>query len=546
VAGEVSIPGSGEGLRRTTGPFGCWPGRRPAWAASLSRDVIAGVSVAFVLVPQSLAYAQLAGLPPEHGLYAAAFAPIAAAIAASSPYLQTGPTAITSLLVLGAVSAHAPAGTAEFVQLAAVLAVLVGAWRLLLGLVRGGPLAYLLSQPVLLGFTAATGLLIISSQLPAVLGTSAEGGNPLRGALAVIAEPATWHWGAMLFALATVAVMLLGRRLSPLFPAVLLTTTVAILVSAAADFAGPTVGEVPAGLPEFTLFLPWDKVPALLVPSLIIALVGFAEPSAIARRYAAADRHNWDPNREMISQGLANLAAGLGGGYAVGGSFSRTALNRLAGARTRLSGAVSGAAALAFLPLAGLFESLPTAVLGAIVIVAVAPLVHPRSMWSLWTFTRPQAVVGLVTFVLTLALAPRVERAVLLGIGLAIAVHLWRELHITVPHWTEGDSLHLRPRGVLYFASAPALEETFTRLLAEHVDARALVVHCEGLGRVDLTGALVLKAVLDDALAAGIATELRDVPPQAQAVIARVLQPPPRPGRLRRGGLDRARGDRYP
>jgi SulP family sulfate permease len=328
--------------------------------------------------------------------------------------------------------------------------------------------------------------------------------------------------------------MLLGRRISPLFPAVLLITIIAIVVSAIAGFSGPTVGRLPAGLPEFTLLLPWDKVPALLVPSLIIALVGFAEPSAIARRYAAADRHNWDPNREMISQGLANVAAGLGGGYAVGGSFSRTALNRLAGARTRLSGAVSGVAALAFLPLTGLFESLPTAVLGAIVIVAVAPLVHPRSMWNLWTFTRPQAVVGLLTFVLTLALAPRVERAVLLGIGLAIAVHLWRELHITVPHWTEGDTLHLRPRGVLYFASAPALEETFTRLLAEHVDARALVVHCEGLGRVDLTGALALKAVLDDAAAAGIETELREVPPQAQAVISRVLQPPPGPGRLRR------------
>jgi len=530
----VSIPGGGERVRHGIGRFVRWPRRGSEWATSLSRDVVAGVSVAFVLVPQSLAYAQLAGLPAEHGLYSAAFAPIAAAVIASSPYLQTGPTAITSLLVLGAVSAHAPAGTAEFAQLAAVLAVLVGGWRLLLGFVRGGPLAYLLSQPVLLGFTTATGLLIICAQLPAVLGTSAADGNPLLGALAVITDPASWHWGAVLFALAAVAVMLLGRRISPLFPAVLLITIIAIVVSAIAGYSGPTVGRLPAGLPEFTLLLPWDKVPALLVPSLIIALVGFAEPSAIARRYAAADRHNWDPNREMISQGLANVAAGLGGGYAVGGSFSRTALNRLAGARTRLSGAVSGVAALAFLPLTGLFESLPTAVLGAIVIVAVAPLVHPRSMWNLWTFTRPQAVVGLLTFVLTLALAPRVERAVLLGIGLAIAVHLWRELHITVPHWTEGDTLHLRPRGVLYFASAPALEETFTRLLAEHVDARALVVHCEGLGRVDLTGALALKAVLDDAAAAGIETELREVPPQAQAVISRVLQPPPGPGRLRR------------
>jgi SulP family sulfate permease len=493
--------------------------------------VVAGISVAFVLVPQSLAYAQLAGLPPEHGLYAAALAPVAAAFIASSPYLQTGPTAITSLFVLGAISAHAPAGSPEFIALAALLAVLVGAWRLLLGLVRGGPLAYLMSQPVLLGFTAASGLLIMASQLPAVLGVSGDGGNPLFTIVGVLREPVAWQWGAVAFAGVTVVAMVVGRRISPLFPAVFLIVIAAIAVSALIGFSGPTVGVLPTGLPELSLHLPWDQVPALLVSSLIIALVGFAEPSAVARRYAAADRHNWNPNREMISQGLANVAAGFGGGFAVGGSFSRTALNRRAGARTRLSGAISGVAALAFLPLAGLLETLPTGVLGAIVIVAVMPLVDLRAMRHLWASSRPQAMVGLVTFALTLALAPRVDRAVLVGIGLATVVHLWRELHVTVPHWTDGETLHLQPRGVLFFASAPALEETFTRLLAEHAEAQRLVVHCDGLGRIDLTGALALRAVLDDASAANMEVELRDVPPHACRIIGRVLPalvPPPR------------------
>lgn len=485
--------------------------------------MVAGISVAFVLVPQSLAYAQLAGLPPENGLYAAALAPIAAAFIASSPYLQTGPTAITSLLVLGATSAHAAAGSPDFIALAALLAVLVGAWRLLLGLMRGGPLAYLMSQPVLLGFTAASGLLIMASQLPAVLGVSGDGGNPLFTVVGVLREPMAWHWGAIAFAGVTVVAMLVGRRISPLFPAVFLIVIAAIAVSALIGFSGPTVGALPTGLPEFSLHLPWDQVPALLVPSLIIALVGFAEPSAVAQRYAAADRHRWNPNREMISQGLANLAAGFGGGFAVGGSFSRTALNRLAGARTRLSGAISGMAALAFIPLAGLLESLPRAVLGAIVIVAVAPLVDVRAIRQLWMYSRPQAMVGVVTFGLTLALAPRVELAVIVGIGLATVVHLWRELHVTVPHWTDGETLHLQPRGVLFFASAPALEETFTRLLAEHADAQRLVVHCDGFGRIDLTGALALRAVLDDALAADMEIEIRDVPPHARRIIGRVL-----------------------
>jgi len=261
-----------------------------------------------------------------------------------------------------------------------------------------------------------------------------------------------------------------------------------------------------------------------------VALVGFAEPSAIARQYAAADRHHWDPNREMASQGLANLAAGFAGAYPVGGSFSHTALNRMAGARTRWSGAVTGLVALAFLPLAGLLAPLPNAVLAAIVIVAVLPLVDVGGLRRFWSYSKPQALVLALTFLLTLAVAPRVERAVLAGILSAIAVHLWRELRVPVPSWTDGEALHLRPRGVLFFASAPVLEETFTRLLAAHPDAARLVVHCDGLGRIDLTGALALRAVLDDARIAGMDVHLVDVPPQAQGLVSRVLLDPPRYG----------------
>lgn len=487
------------------------------------RDVIAGTSVAFVLIPQSLAYAQLAGLPPEHGLYAAAFAPVAAAFLASSPYLQTGPTALTSLLVLGAVSQLAPAGSGDFVELAALLAILVGLWRLLLGVLRGGRLAYLMSQPVLLGFAAASGVLIIAAQLPAVLGVSGGGGSPLPAARDALAEPGSWQLGATAFAAGTALVMLLGRRVSPLFPAVLLTVIASIGISTAIGFDGPTVGDLPAGLPPLTLGLPWSDVPALLVPSFVIALIGFAEPSAIARRYAAEDRHRWDADRELTSQGLANIAAGIGGGYPVGGSFSRTALNRTAGARTRWSGAVSGLVTLAFLPAAGLLADLPVAVLAAVVITAVLPLVDVPALREVWRYSRPQAAVVVVTFAITVALAPRVDIAVLIGIALATAVHLWREVNVTVPSWTEGADLHLRPRGVVFFASTPAIEEALIRLLAAHPDARRLVVHLDGLGRLDLTGALALRSVLDDAIAADVEVRLADVPPQVRRIVSRVL-----------------------
>jgi SulP family sulfate permease len=356
-----------------------------------------------------------------------------------------------------------------------------------------------------------------------VLGVDAHGANPLAAAWQAARTPAAWGAGAMLFAVFAAAVIRVGKRISPLLPGVLIAVSVAIAASVLLGFDGPTVGALPDSLPSLTLNLPWYRLPALLVPSLVIALIGFAEPSAIARQYAAADRQRWDPNREMVGQGLANLAAGFGGGYAVGGSFSRTALNRLAGARTRLSGAVTGLVALAFLPAADLLATLPIAVLGAIVIVAVVPLLALGPLREFWAYSRPQALVAVATFAITIALAPRVDRAVLVGIGLAVAVHLWRELHVRVPNWTDGVVLHLRPRGVLYFASTPPIEETFIDLLAAHPEAERLVLHCDGLGRIDLTGALALRAVLLDARAAGMRVEVVDIPPHAQRIVSRVL-----------------------
>ncbi|HEY3036592.1 MAG TPA: SulP family inorganic anion transporter, partial [Streptosporangiaceae bacterium] len=403
-------------------------------------DGVAGLAVALILVPQSLAYAQLAGLPPERGLYAAALAPIAAAFAASSPYLQTGPTAITSLFVLGTLSGFAPIGGSAYAALAALLAILVGAWRMLLGMIKGGTLAYLMSQPVLLGFTAGATVLIIASQLPAVVGVRSSSSNPLVSGWDALREPPSWNLTAIAFALAAALIIVLGERMSPLIPGILITTVGAIVVSVLIGYDGPTVGRLPTGLPVLSLHLPWAHLPSLLLPALVIALIGFAEPAAIARQYATAERHHWDPNREMVSQGLANLAAGLGGGYAVGGSFSRTALNRLAGARTRVSGALTGLLVLAFLPVAGLLQKLPTAVLGAAVIAAVLPLLNFGTAREVWAYSRPQAAVAAATLLLCLALAPHIDRAVLIGIGLAIAVHLWRELHVDVPSWTEGET----------------------------------------------------------------------------------------------------------
>ncbi len=486
-------------------------------------DLLAGVSVALVLVPQSLAYATIAGVDPVHGLYAAVAAPLAGAIVGSSPYLQTGPVAVTSLLTYGALAALGDPFTAQFALLAGLLAILVGLMRLAIGLLGGGPIAYLMSQPVVVSFTSAAAILIVSSQLPSLLGTEGGAGNPLVTALRALASPSQWSWTAILLGVGAMAVMLGGRRISGLFPGALVAVVAGTLWSWATDYGGSVVGDIDIDFAVRT-DLPWADLPELLLPALVIAIVGFAEPSAIARKYAAEDRTYWDSNREFMGQGLANLASGVAGGYPVGGSFSRTALNRLGGARTRWSGAFTGLAVAAILPFAFLLAPLPTAVLAGLVIAAVTSLVDVRSPALYWRWSRPQFAVGIVTAVGTLALAPHVEQGILLGVGTALAVHLWRELNVTVPSELEGDTLHVWPTGVLYFGSAPGVERAVTRLVAEHSELRRIVVHLERLGRVDLTGALMLRDVFDEVRSAGVEVELTDAKGHVARVLSRVFE----------------------
>ena len=463
-------------------------------------------------------------MPAERGLYAAALPPLAAAVFASSPYLQTGPVAITSLLTFGALSELAAPGSGEYVALAVLLALIVGLVRLAIGLARSGVVAYLMSQPVLLGFTSAAAILIVLSQLPTALGVDPSPDGVLERAAEAAADVGAWEPSAVLLAAATVALVLLGSRLHALFPGVLVAASAAILYSELAGYDGATVGSVGGGLPPFSIDFPWNSLGTLALPGLVIALVGFAEPAAIARTFAAQERRPWDPNREFVSQGVANVTAACSGGFPVGGSFSRSALNRLSGARTRWSGAVTGLLVLAFLPFGSALASLPKAVLAAIVIASVIGLIRLLPLVRLFHYSRGQFAVGAATFALTLALSPHVERALVIGILLSIGLHLRRELSLEVASWSEGRVLHLRPRGVLWFGSARTLEDAVLRLLAEHSEAERLVVHLDALGRIDMTGALALRALLQDAREANVEVEVVDVRPRWRGLVARVIE----------------------
>ncbi len=321
----------------------------------------------------------------------------------------------------------------------------------------------------------------------------------------------------------TVALVLGGRRLHPLFPGVFVAVLIGLVYSAASSYAGPVVGTVPSGLPPFSLDLDWRAVPSLVVPGGVIALVGFAEAAAISRTFATQERRDWSPNREFVSQGIANLASGVSAGFPVGGSFSRSSVNRLAGARTRWSGAVTGLAVLAFLPVAGVISLLPRAVLAAIVIAAVIKLMDPRPLLRPVRHSYAQTAIAWTTFVLTLALAPRIDRAVVVGIAFTVFVHLWRELPVLVKSRFADGVLYIEPQGVLFFASAPGLNQALVRLLATHPDAGRVVIDLSHLGRVDYPGTLALQQVVTDAQAAGLDVEFKEVPEHARRILGKVF-----------------------
>ncbi len=486
------------------------------------RDVVAGVSVALILVPQALAYAEIAGMPEVHGLYAAALPPLVAAFFASSPYLQTGPVAMTALLTFGALSTLAAPGSAEYVKLAALLALVVGVVRVGIGLVRAGVMAFLMSLPVLRGFTAGAAILIAASQLPTAVGVSPPDGKLLGRAWWTLRHAADWEPHAVVLAAGTVALLLVGRRIHAAFPAVPLAVVAGLAWSLGPGFEGPLVGAIEEGLPPLSLALPWSDLPELVLPGLVIALVGFAEPAAIARTYATQDRAAWSADREFVSQGAANVAAAVSAGFPVGGSFSRSAITRLTGGRTRWSGAVTGLLVLAFLPFAGVLADLPRAVLGAVVIAAVLKLMDPRPMLEVVRASPPQGAVGVVTFVATLFLAPHIERAVVIGVGLAVLVHLWRELRLRVEPSVAGTTLTLRPAGVLFFGSAPSLDDTLLASLADHPDVTRLVLNLEALGRIDYTGAKALREIAAEAHQAGLEVEVTEVPQHAWRILEAV------------------------
>ncbi|MDF1522557.1 MAG: sulfate permease [Trueperaceae bacterium] len=494
----------------------------------LAPDLMAGLTVAVMLVPQGMAYALLAGMPPVAGLLASTLPIVAYAAVGSSRALAVGPVAIVSLLTFEAVHRLAEPGSAEYLTLAATLALLVGVLQFGLGLLRSGVVVNFLSHAVVSGFTSAAAIVIGLSQLRHLVGVPLDGSHPLRTVVDAVTRVGEIHPTTLAIGLVGIALLLAGRRLHRRFPGPLLVVVLGTAVVAAfgLDAAGVrTVGEVPAGLPTFSWPAPTlPDVLALLPTALTIAFVGFMESIAVARALAAKEREQVDPDRELAGLGLANLVAGVIAAFPVTGGFSRSAVNAQAGARSGLASVVTALLVLVTLAfLTPAFRDLPQAVLAAIVLVAVSGLVdlaEPRHLWRL----RPKdGATWLVTFVATLVIG--IEPGILIGVATSLGLFVVRSAfpHVARLGWQRDEGLWrnlrrypdaavvagvelLRFDAALYFANAAFLRTTVEELLAARPDTQRLVLDLGGAHDIDAVGVETLLALLVDLEQRGVAT----------------------------------------
>lgn len=477
-----------------------WPRPHPAL---LRGELVAALTVAVVMVPQSVAYAGLAGMPLVTGLYAAFLPALLAVLFSDSTRLSVGPSALTSLLVGVSLTGLAEPGSAAWVGLAVWLALLAGAMQLAVGASGAAWVLNLVSAPVLTGFTQAAALLIIASQLPALLG--------LQGPLSTLWGQPRLDLQACAFGLGSLAVLLLGRRYLPRWPMPLLVLGAAAVLAAWAGFSAPgkVVGALPAGLPALQLprWPGWDPLAALLLPAVVIALVSSLEMAASAKTESQRDGRRWDANQDLIGQGVGKLAAAVSGTFPTSASFSRAALTLYAGARSGWTTvACSVLVLLVLLWLTPLLHHVPLAVLAAVVVAAVLGLVKPRSLAALWRIDRAEAVTAGVTFAVTLLSAPRIYWGVLTGVVMGLAHFLYHRLHpriIEVGLHADGslrdrhlwDLPPLAPRlyalrmdSGLDFASASALERAIVEHLARHPDCAHVCLFAQPINRIDATG----------------------------------------------------------
>lgn len=503
----------------------------------LRADAIAGLTVALVLIPQSMAYAQLAGLPAYFGLYISFMPVMVAALWGSSKQLATGPVAVVSIMtatalatVVGGTAQSNPELAEQYIPLAMFMALLVGLFQLFLGVFRLGIIVNFLSHPVIVGFTNAAALVIGLSQLSKIFGVEMPGAASdhfvsvrIWGVLQQLGDT---HMPTLVMGLGAFAVMLLMKKFTPKNPGVLAAVAGATIISWLIGFGGKVedgglggtvVGAIPEGLPSFkTPAFSLHLVGTLLPSAIVISLVGFMEAISIAKAMATKTKDHIDPNQELIGQGLGNIAGSFFQSYPASGSFSRSAVNLGAGAKTGFSSVVTAAVVvITLLFLTPLLYHLPKAVLAAVIMMAVFGLINMAAVKHAWRTNVHDGIASIATFFATLGFAPHLDKGIIIGAGLALGLYLYRtmkprvallgrypdgtlrDLNVNPNLAQDEEIIVLRFDGSLYFANVSYFEDTILEAMSEHHEVKYILVVGDGINQLDASGEEVVHHLID-------------------------------------------------
>ena len=511
-------------------------------------DLLAAVIVTIMLIPQSLAYALLAGLPPEVGLYASMLPLVGYALFGSSNALAVGPVAVVSLMTAAAVGEFAATGSPEYAAAAIALAFLSGLFLIILGLLRLGFLASLLSHPVISGFITASGLLIAASQMKHILGISASGHTLPEIVGSLIAGIDQTNLPTLLIGIGATAFLFWVRKklkpmlrkmgLGPLLadsiakagPVAAVIVTILLVDGFGLDQDGvKIVGDIPQGIPPLTMPpVNLDLWLDLLPSAILISIVGFVESVSVAQTLAAKRRERVSADRELLGLGAANIAAAFGGGYPVTGGFARSVVNFDAGARTPLAGVLTavgiGFTALFLTPL---FQDLPKATLAATIIVAVLSLVDLGALKRIWAYSKSDFIAMAATIVAVLGVG--VEAGIILGVSLSLILFFVRSArpHMAVVGQVPGTEhfrnikrhqvtvldnvLSVRVDESLYFANARWLEEKLYDMAVANPEIKHVVLMCSAVNAIDASALESLEALVERLKTAGISFHLSEV-----------------------------------
>jgi sulfate permease, SulP family len=505
---------------------------------TIKSDLIAGITVALLLIPQSMAYAELAGLPPYYGLYGAFIPVIIGAMFGSLAQLGTGPVAMTSILTAAVLSNYAIPGTVEYIQLAILLALMVGIIRLIFGVFKLAFLFNFVSHPVISGFTNAAAIIIGFSQFNKIFNIHITQKMHIFGDISeflqLIKSLKQTHLPTLIMGIGAMIIIWFLKRYVPKIPTVLIVVVLATVLSYLIGFEkkldGVVVGVVPSGLPSFlpiiknsSDFKYFSQFFLRMIPdALMVCMIGFMEVASVSKTISLKTKATLNLNQELIGQGISAVLGSFFQSYPTSGSFSRSAMNFMSGAKTGFSSVVTGLVVMILLLFfTPLLYHLPKAVLAASIIMAVKQLINWKILRSFWKLNSWDGLIGILTFFCTLVAAPNIVNGIIVGVLVSIIGYLIRTMRpgVTVLGYSDegifrNSALHglqeghsvvaVRIDGSLYFASMAFVEEKILNIVSKHKDADYLMVDAISINRIDASCALAIVTLVEKLKAAKI------------------------------------------